>query len=227
MHKVIKVPSINVMVGPPRSGKSVTIKKCVKDLFQKGKVHYGIVFCSPGAIKSYSWFPSEFIYTEYDPQLIQDIMTYQANMKANTPNEKDYKYCVIVFDDVGRYKKQFNSELCTAMITEYRHFCLQIFLGLQYINMIRSPTTLDCITYYWIIKLKGPRAKKSAFDYCAGEFETQKEFTTFVEDIRNDPETTKNCRNMLLYDAEDDDCPHKKITHGDETNFKLEFGNET
>lgn len=147
------IPSISILFGSPRSGKTFTIEYLIYNLYKRGKFHWGTVF-SPTAIKngSYSFMPIDRVIaaptkykrkdadgnTESRYKEIDKIMEYQAK----NPGKSTF----IIFDDCNGLVNWYLPQLIN-LISTYRHQRISLFIASQQITLATSPLLRGCATY--------------------------------------------------------------------------------
>ena len=78
-------PRIVVCVGKPRSGKSNAVRYfLLKNILNKKKFKFGIVFTRTKFNDDYNYIPEKYIYTEYKPELLKKYMNGLEKLKKKT-----------------------------------------------------------------------------------------------------------------------------------------------
>jgi hypothetical protein len=124
----IKDGSKIVVIGKPKSGKSKLIRCLLyakKHIFPVGMVMSGSEDCN----HEYSeYFPSTFIFDDYNESKIEDFIQRQKIACEHLPNP----YAVLILDDCTHDPKVFNKPLQHKLYKYGRHWCLMYILSLQY-----------------------------------------------------------------------------------------------
>lgn len=149
------IPSVHLMVAAPKSGKSHLIKYLVYRLAKSRRIDYCVVFCGTTFNNNYNYLPKNYVFSNYNEDVLSQIMQQQQNSN---------KIVCLIFDDCVSFEQMFrHSQLFNKLITEHRHYKALIFIATQYINKV-SPTIRECCGYYWIFAQRTKRAYEAIYE---------------------------------------------------------------
>ena len=129
-----KPPFQIILYGAKHSGKSVLLKYLTwhyRDYFA-----YIVVFCGTSDVnESYSYLPSKYVYSEYKPDVLRNIIEKQSKFKKQGKNV----HALIIWDDcLGQgfdWRKEKDSEL-VKLASSNRHYNISIAISTQSPKMI-------------------------------------------------------------------------------------------
>jgi len=174
-------PSIILISAGPGSGKTNLIKYILCDLFSKKKLFYGIVFCPTSFNDSYSFLPSKYIYSQYDEDVVINLINLQIKqIKSNN----QAKPCFIVFDDmIGSIN--FNSHLFSKLVSTFRHYNVTLIFSVQYLYKV-SPVLRECVSLFITFYQPTKRSIEAIYDTYMNEFESYNECKEFIQNQTKD-----------------------------------------
>lgn len=162
------------MVAAPKSGKSYLIKYLIYNLAKSKKIDYCVVFCGTAFNNNYDFLPPNYVFSNYDENVLSQIMYLQQNSN---------KIVCLIFDDCVAFEQMFRySKLFNTLITEHRHYKALIFIATQYINKV-SPTIRECCGYYWIFSQRTKRAYEAIYETVGcNSHDDLMSFKNFIQD---------------------------------------------
>ncbi len=174
--------SFLVIAARPASGKSHLIKYLLL-LNHPDYTHtpfaYGIVFTNTAFNKDYeSFIPAEFIHSQYDPVILENLMKIQEN-QINSTGQAPRAF--VIFDDMLNLK-MIGSQLFLNLSTQYRHFNITVILSSQYIYRV-STVARECATAAVLFKQTTKRSIEALFESYGGGFDSLKEFSAYLNKL--------------------------------------------
>lgn len=175
----LTLPMSLLICGKPKSGKSHVIKYLLyqftakKDLYKR--FSYGIVFCKTSFNRSYNYVPSEWVKSNFIPNVLENLMKTQASIR-----EQGYvpPHVFVVFDDcLGN--KQFKSDLFKDLVQNYRHYNISPILSTQYINRIET-VNRECVSHAIVFKQFSRNAIEAIYNSFGQRFDSEKEFKEYL-----------------------------------------------
>ena len=175
----LQLPVSMLICGKPKSGKSHTIKYLLykftarKDLYKR--FSYGLVFCKTAFNKSYNYIPSSWVYNQFVPEALENLMKIQKGIRANGYIPP---HAFVVFDDcLGN--KQFKCDLFKDLVQNYRHYNISPFISTQYINRIET-VNRECVSHAVIFKQFSKPAIESIYNSFGQRFDSEKQFKQYL-----------------------------------------------
>lgn len=190
-------PGFLVISAKPCSGKSHLIKYLMllnHPDFTHNDFKYGIVFTSTSFNRDYeSYIPNEFIHSQYNPDVLQNLMTLQENqIRSNGSAQRAF----IIFDDCLPMKA-FGTQLWLNLCTQYRHYGLTVILSSQYIFRVPA-VTREIASNAIFFKQTTRRSAEALYETYGGNFNNLKQFSDYLNKLEqyqfvsynpNSPET--------------------------------------
>ena len=211
-------PRIVVCVGKPRSGKSNAVRYfLLKNILNKKKFKFGIVFTRTKFNDDYNYIPEKYIYTEYKPELLKKYMNGLEKLKKKTgvipPN------FVIMDDQQGLLNRQ--DSILTNFVSSHRHFNSSCFFNFQYL-FGASPLLRECTTHAILFNSKGLRTINGLFENFGMLFDTLQHFKDYF--LKN----TKKKYTAIMYEQNENKLKknYQRFKAPDMTdfkNFKLQY----
>src|ERR1700678_4112711 len=99
----IQIPSIIILAGKPKSGKSYLIKYYMYE--HRNVFDFGIVFTKTKFDDGYNYISSKFIHPDYDESIIISLMKIQEDLVKKGIKKNAF----IIFDDC--LSSAFNSQV--------------------------------------------------------------------------------------------------------------------
>lgn len=127
----ITIPTLLLLNGPQRSGKSQLLRFIMYQL--RKKFSYGIVFTNTYfEADSFEYINKKYIHPEYNPTVAEGLMKIQADSIEEGRPIKE-AYCI--FDDcidASQFKCPSLKRLCTQMA----HYHITVIFATQYTNIL-------------------------------------------------------------------------------------------
>lgn len=169
----LNLPSLIVLAGSPKSGKSYMMKKIIQ-----ASRHPAFVFTGTPFNDAYSFLDKSRVSGNYSDNKLRAILRHQRDKKV--------PLC-LVFDDMIGSSIKWNGHLISHMITCYRHYNLRIFIATQYIHKI-PPTIRESAKYAVIWR-----------QHTANAIEAVRK--SFLPQHKNDNETITLFKTLKQYEA--------------------------
>lgn len=190
----LELPSNSLLVGMTRSGKSHLLK-CIMGLHMDF-FNYGVVFCSTAFNGGYNYINSEYIYEDYDEDVVLNIMEMQKqHVIANQQDRrKKIPECFIIIDDnMGLMEFHKKRNIFDVLFAKSRHLHISIFLCIQACSYLSTAIRANSM-YVFITVIKNT-SKKMMYEISRG-FKSEKEFYDFLDN---------NCRDyrIVMFDNTD------------------------
>jgi len=170
-----------VMIGKPGVGKSNMIKYllwCKKDLIPVGLAMSGSETLNHDFKK---YFPSLFVYNDYDEESIEDAIKRQQLSIQHLDNE----WAAIVIDDCTNRPSELNSETQHKLYKIGRHAQLFYVLSLQY-SMDVDPSIRTCVDGVFIFREPNLKNRRRLHENYAGIIPDFSTFCQLLDDITTD-----------------------------------------
>jgi Poxvirus A32 protein len=162
-------PSIYLLVGKPRSGKSHTIKHLLYKYFKKGYFKFGLVVSPTSFTGSYDYLPEKCLWKKFDEekfkQYLQSIDQVQTLAKNGKGKPVDPSF--LIFDDcLGMINWQ--SEVLQNFIACFRHYNITCFISAQYLKGSHASSTLlrSCLTYCFAFYSADKNSIEALYQMC-------------------------------------------------------------
>lgn len=188
------VPQISVFLGKPKRGKSYALRHTIlKNTIDNKIFKYGIVFTRTKFNGDYDWLPDDYVYDDYDPQILQ---TYLDGLK-DLPKDK-LKPSFIIFDDIQGALDPYDKTL-NFLNACHRHMKISIFYCFQYIyGRGSTPVLRSCTTMAFLFNAKGERTLKALYEAFGQLFPDFNTFKDYYLQLTAEPYTA-----MLYFQDED------------------------
>lgn len=171
------LPSINIFVGRPRSGKSYAIRYLLTYLSSRNEFNYGLVFTNTSFNKDYDYIPDKYKYTGFNRNIIARLMKYQSQNR--------HLRCFVVLDDLlGSISP--NDPLLTSLISTYRHYNITIFITAQYLKKL-STVFRECCSYWYIFNTVNENSVKALKEdvFTDARFDKTSDLKKFIQQHTN------------------------------------------
>lgn len=153
--KKLKLPNIFLLIASCGSGKTHFLRYLLYKFNKHNSFDNHLVISNTSKYTGeYSFIPSKYIHSEYQDQLIENLM----NIQKRNPK---FRTALILDDCLGSVN--FNSNTIIRLFTQYRHLNITIFLTTQYICKI-STTIRECCNYIFIFKQTIKRSINNIFE---------------------------------------------------------------
>ncbi len=154
------------------AGKSHLIKYLVKKMTTgPNRINSALVFTQTkfSDMNQLDWIDESHVFGEYDEEVIAAYLNYHV--------EHPNKIGLLVFDDVCGMDT-FSSPLFKSLVTNHRHYHVNIIMSLQYMKSI--PLLIRTVTNFYITFYSSNRRLIDAlYDEYGGEL-TKPEFTSLI-----------------------------------------------
>ena len=171
----LNLPFSILVCGKPRTGKSHIIRYLLYLFTSKRDIYkrfsYGLVFCKTSFNSSYNFVPSQWVYRQYDPDALRNLMNIQANIR-----EQGY-VPPFVFDCLDG--KQFKSDLFKDLIQNYRHYSICPIISTQYINRIET-VNRECASNAIVFRQYTKNALEAIYNSFGQRFDSLQEFKDYL-----------------------------------------------
>lgn len=181
------LPAIFLFLASPGSGKTYFIKYLITEFCRKKKFRYGLVFTNTDDYDKF--LPDGYVHRIYNENILKKLIKLQRE-NGNAP-------CFVVFDDCLSFN--FNTPFFNRFISEYRHYNISIFIGVQHLLALKNPLIYQCATYVFIPHNDSKREIKIIYDqFGSGLWKSQKDLAANI-DIQ-----CKNYVNLVINTRETD-----------------------
>lgn len=150
----LNLPASCLLIGESKSGKSHLLK-CIMGV-HANFFNYGVVFSSTCFNREYSYINDEFVFEDYDDDLVKKIMIKQRNFidrSHSDPNLKIPECFIIVDDNLGLMNLHKKGNTFDILFAKGRHFHISVFLCIQSPSYL-SPSIRSNATYVFVTVLK-------------------------------------------------------------------------
>ncbi len=173
----IEIPSLIVIAGKPKSGKSHLIKYFIHT--NRHKFAYGIVMNKTSFNDGYDYIPNGFVHSKYDETKLKNLMKLQSGLiEKGIINE-----CFLILDDC--LTSDYNKELFTDLTTQYRHYHITVIISTQYIYKI-NPTIRECANYAMIFRQSTKRSIEALYESFGAHFDNFDQFKQYITNSTDD-----------------------------------------
>ena len=175
MELDFNTPQICVFLGKPKMGQSWALRhQILKQTLDNKVFKYGIVFTKTKFNGQYDYLPDDYVYDNYDPQILQ---RYLDGLKELNENEKEPSF--VIFDDIQGLLSSQDPTL-TQLVSNHRHFKISVFFCFQYIyGRASTPVLRECTTMAFLFNSKGKRTLEALFESFGQLFENFKQFKEY------------------------------------------------
>lgn len=194
VDKLIKLPSLLVIAGKSKRGKSYLIQYVVTVLGTQKKIKFGLVFCRTKFNCGYDYFPDNKIIEGFKEDLLvkylEKLKKYgedhpitekqkEQGIKTNIPPS------IIIFDDIiGQIN--MNSNIFTNFLSSYRHYNISIIIATQFINKI-STLFREQADIAIMFEQNTRRSIESLYESYGQEFDNYNSFKNFLKQNTSQP----------------------------------------
>lgn len=173
----IEIPSLIICAGKPKSGKSHLIKYIIYKY--RHKFQYGIVMCKTSFNDGYDYIPEDFVHSKYDENKIKNLMKLQSKLIENGIIND----CFLILDDC--LTCDYNKELFTDLITQYRHYHITVIISTQYIYKV-NPTIRECANYAMLFRQSTKRSIEAVYESFGAHFDNYESFKQYITNNTDD-----------------------------------------
>jgi hypothetical protein len=168
----IQIPSVTFIAASPKCGKTHFISSYILGMCIKGRFNHGLIFNGTKGIniKDYQWMPEEFIYGEFNEDVLVRFLEVQERYKDPA---------FLIFDDMDG-KMDFNSNIIQCLFTTSRHYNLTILVATQYINNC-PPVIRNCTENFVVFKQFQFNSVQALRRACMGEIKSDQECQRFID----------------------------------------------
>ena len=212
----LELPCNNILCGMTKSGKTHLLK-CLMGL-HADFFNYGIVISSTAFNGEYDFIPEEYIYTEFDPSIIENIMEKQQEFVVEVKQglRRKVPECFIIIDDsLGLLELHAKRNIFDILFSKSRHLHISLFLSIQSCSYLSTTIRANSM-YVFITKIENSSVKMM-YEVSSG-FDSEKEFRDYLN---------KNCKDyrVVMFDNTDVYDDFAKIIRApkDVPNFKLDY----
>lgn len=155
-------PTVMVMLGKPRSGKSFLIKSFIHEWTVKQKYFTGggIVMCSTAFNKGYDWVPKPYLWKDWYQDKLQAYFDHLGKL-AEAGHE--IKPWFLILDDMmGKMVK--NNDFMEHLVSSYRHYKVTVIISSQYMVGNLSPLVRECANEAFIWRMKTARSLTNTYE---------------------------------------------------------------
>ena len=139
--------SIILIIGPPKSGKSVITKNI---LYNHIDINYGSVIANAHSNKKiYDYIPSLFVHDTYNKYIINKFIKKQLKLMYN--NEYN-SYSFLIFDDSLHYKNIKESKYLRKLFCGTMHNILSIIEIIELSKIYETLLIKNKVDYLFIVK---------------------------------------------------------------------------
>lgn len=171
----IDIPSILIICGPPKLGKSWCIKYLIYSLFEKRKIDFCYVFTGTAFNNNYSFLPKKCVTSKYSLEKLKMIVSNQIKLNKNGKKE-----LLLIFDDIMGLN--FDSPVWRALVSEYRHYNITLIFSVQYIKGVTTPIFRECCRYVIAFKTTSKQSVEALYEAFMNEFDNWRKCAKFIRD---------------------------------------------
>lgn len=187
VNEIIKPPSMIVIAGKSKRGKSYLIKYLLTMLGLQKKFKFGLVFCKTKFNGGYDFFPQDKVIEGYSEKLLDKYMNTLKKYGEEHPVKKKQKKegiktnippSVIVFDDIlGQI--DMNGNFFTSFLSNYRHYNITVIAATQYIYKI-SPIFREQADIAIMFEQNTEKSIRALFETYGQHFENWKKWKKYL-----------------------------------------------
>lgn len=194
MNFKLDLPCNSILVGMTKSGKTHLLKCLIgihADFF-----NYGVCFCSTSFNGDYRYLPDEYIYEDYDEDVVINIMRNQRKY-VDDYNEGKIKKIpeafIIIDDQLGILELHKKNNMFDILFSKSRHLHISVFLSIQVCSYLS--TTIRANSMYVFITVIKNSSVRMMYEVSRG-FRTQNDFEDFLD---------RNCKDyrVVMFDNSD------------------------
>lgn len=173
--KDMTTPSITLISGKSRQGKSHLMEYIIKCLCVNKKFSFGLVFAGTKFTGSYKFFPDKCCLDD----LQDDDINAWMRMLADSKIRGDARPSFIIIDDmIG--KVNWYSQSLLSLFTTFRHYEISIFVLTQKINKVCTILRENC-DYAFIFMPNSQNSYKALYeDFGSAFFKSCDTFKKFI-----------------------------------------------
>lgn len=191
MNELLNDSTILVL-GKRRSGKSWLLRDI---MYHKRNIRKAIVFSGTEEASPFfgDFIPSTFIYSEYKPDIVQDvILKQQRSIKRSKENGlsedgKTYRNnMTLIMDDLLHDASNWKKEKSVKdLMFNGRHYNIMYILAIQYIYGI-PPEFRNNLDYVFMFADSSPKNRRKLYDDFGSAVETFREFCDILDQCTKD-----------------------------------------
>lgn len=185
------VPSqgfLAIIAGKSNSGKSHFIRWFFSEL--RNHFDYGLVFSNTSFEGAYEFLPDDYIYPEFNPAVIENLIQIQTKMilaadkKAKKKSLDDSrriamrKRAFVLLDDCCS-DREFDSPIMKKLAVQGRHYSITTILSTQYIHLCPPVLRANCNYGLFFDIGDGRHEIEATFNWIGGRFKSLQEFKEF------------------------------------------------
>lgn len=200
----LTTPSVNLLVGKPKRGKShllrwllyhFTIDDSVKpkDRFQSIIVFTGSKFNDDFA----GMLPDKCIIQMSRENYESILENYLNQLQKVKKARGSIPPTALVFDDVIGLLDS-NTDAFSSFISTFRHYNITVFVCVQYVKKNISTTFRECVNHFYLFNSKTELALRAFFESCGQLFDSYQEFKAYFLRATSQPYTA------LFYNQDED-----------------------
>jgi hypothetical protein len=180
MSYKLDLPCNVILIGMTKSGKTHLLKCLIglhADFF-----NYGLCFSSTSFSGDYDYLPDEYVYEEYDENIIRALMNKQRQYLGlyKEGKIKSMPEAFIILDDqLGLVEFHKKNNVFDVLFSKGRHLHISCFLSIQMSSYL-SPCIRYNSMYIFITVIHGG-AKTMMYEISRG-FKSEKEFNEFLDE---------------------------------------------
>jgi hypothetical protein len=210
-----------VVIGKKDTGKSFL----VRDVLFQVQRHFpvGTVISATEIANEFfqNMVPSKLIHDKYRPEIIQNVIKRQANMKQKRNEDKKNRggsssidpRAFLILDDCLYDAKAWTSEESTRFVfMNGRHIDLMTIITMQYPLGI-GPNLRTNVDFIFILRENITRNRRIIYENYAGMFPTFEMFCSFMDQCTENYECLVICNNVASNKLEDQVFWYKASDH--------------
>jgi hypothetical protein len=185
-------PSVIVLIGKPRSGKSYAVKSLLYQYAKhfsterknRGHFAFGLAISKTAFTGAYNYIPEAYVWDSYDEgklKLYLDSLEALRNFstKDGKVEDKLQPNFLLIDDMMGLLNTR--DSLLVNLITCHRHYKMTIFITSQY--MVGNCSTLlrECSTHAFVWPLKAKNSLEATYEAFGFKLENVKQWSTLLE----------------------------------------------
>ena len=170
------MPSLIIIYGPTRAGKSYLIKWLLKSYMHRWS--YGMVICPNNDPAEYDYVPQEYVHRDGTDDAVWALRKLQEGLIATSDKPHDYQSFLVLDDCAGIMR--FDSRQWVSLFVSARHLRMTIIVSIQYAAKLSMVARLNA-DYAFIFPQQGESAYRLLYEAYGGEkWRSWKEFQLWI-----------------------------------------------
>lgn len=178
-----QTPTVNILFGPPKAGKSVLLKRLLYDKCINGYYKNIIVFTPTKFNEAYNFLDDKNVFQDYKEEILvkylQNLENYYRKTKKKPPPN-----CIVFDDTLG--KLNGDTSTFTNFLTTHRHYNCSVYICTQYIQKGVCTVFRSVATHLFCFHSMYEPSLKCIYEIIGGDSKFR-EFKTFFKQITREP----------------------------------------